>query len=78
MDRLRFIRVIILAVKRERLQSKLNIWWEKKTRKYPPRINEFEVVCLSIWGLIQEPDPRARQKRLFAIIQEMRLSIGEN
>lgn len=36
-----FYTVINLAVKRARLESKLNIWRKKEIRKYPPRINEF-------------------------------------
>lgn len=35
------------------------------------KINEFEVVCLLIWGLIHEPDLRVWKKELFVIIQDV-------
>lgn len=43
-----FYTVINLAVKWSAKKFKLNIWWKKKTMKYPPRINEF-LACLPFY-----------------------------
>lgn len=56
----RFIQVIIFAGKKRDLRVEINRLVQGKNTEYPPKINKFEVVCLSMWGLIQKPEPLAR------------------